>query len=152
MTLHWWWRGASRDWYIHTVYPFDRIPDFGPCNYILVRRKFDGAAEPVYIGQKGNTDRFSQHEKFGPAHRLGASEIHIHLLAQSRQQRFDIETDLRNGHATPLNEQPSAAASLGIGGPASGLTRLDGIRGGARRAQHHPLPVWGGLHPPIQGA
>jgi hypothetical protein len=33
----------------------------------------------------------------------------VHLLAVSKGERLRIETDLRNGHRTPLNEQPSLA-------------------------------------------
>ena len=122
-----WWQGISGQWYVHTVYPFEGLPDIGSCNYILVRRRFDYRAEALYIGQKGDTDRFSRHEKFEPARRLGASEVHIHLLADSRQQRFEVETDLRNGHPTPLNEQPSAATSLGFGSLGFALAGLDAI-------------------------
>jgi len=104
-----WWQGASGRWYIHTVYPIHAIPGFKACNYIFARPRFDGTREPFYIGQSGEFDeRLDRHEKLGPALWLGATEIHVHLLAQSRQERLNIETDLRHGHVTPLNEQPTS--------------------------------------------
>jgi hypothetical protein len=110
-----WWQGASGRWYVHTIYPIDAIPDFiRACNYIFARpghlTHFDGTGNrvPLYIGESGEFDqRLDRHEKLGSALRLGATEIHIHLLAQSRQERINIETDLRHAHATPSNGQPT---------------------------------------------
>ncbi len=61
------------------------------------------------------------------------SEVHVHFSAGSRAERLDIETDLRRGHRTPLNYQPTPAPSfladslgsfgtLGIANPA-----VDGV-------------------------
>jgi hypothetical protein len=101
-----WWQGASGRWYVHTIYPIGAVPDFNACNYIFARPRSDGTREPFYIGHIGEFDlRLDRHEKLGPALQVGATEIHIHLLAQSRQERVNIETDLRHAHATPLNGQ-----------------------------------------------
>ena len=105
-TRLWWWQGASGAWYIHSVYPIHLVPDFRACNYIFAGPRFDGMRQPYYIGESGDFgERIDRHEKFSPARRLGATEVHGHLLAASRQQRLDIETDVRRGHPTPLNEQ-----------------------------------------------
>jgi hypothetical protein len=53
-----------------------------------------------------------EHEKFDAALRLGANELHVHSLARSTLDLFKIETDLRNGHATLINEQPSMLRDL----------------------------------------
>ncbi len=102
-----WWQGASGHGYVHTVYPIHAIPDFiKACNYIFARPRFDGTREPLYIGESGAFDqRLNSHEKLGAALRLGATEAHIHFLAESQQERLNIETDLRHGHPTPLNQQ-----------------------------------------------
>ena len=94
---------------------FTPLPEFiRACNYIFARpgnlTHFDGTGErvPLYIGESGEFDeRLDRHEKLGQALRLGATEIHIHLLAQSRQERVNVETDLRHAHTTPLNGQPT---------------------------------------------
>ena len=130
-----WWQGASGYWYVHWIYKIDAIPEYlHRCNYVLVRRQWDGKAEPVYIGQTGDGENrltLSRHEKFHAALRLGAIEIHVHLLAQSRQHRFDIESDLRRGHATLLNKQPTPAQAMtgfGLGALSGfGMTPLESL-------------------------
>lgn len=72
--------------------------------------------QPYYIGETGDLgERIDRHEKFLPALRLGATEVHVHLFALSRQQRLDIETDLRRAHPTLLNEQGIAGLSSPLG-------------------------------------
>jgi hypothetical protein len=132
------WRGISGRWYNFSIYPINAIPSWiTECNYIFARPRFDQAntREPFYIGETGNTDRFKNHEKMAPALRLGASELHIHFLAKSRWERLDIETDLRHGHWTPLNEQSTSApknmlAALGgIFGHGEGIAGLGALSG-----------------------
>lgn len=122
-----WWQGASGHWYIHNIYSIHSIPEWlGVCNYLFARPLQNGKREPFYIGESGNFDiRISRHEKFAPALRLGATELHVHLLANTKQQRLDIETDLRNAHWTTLNAQPSRAAS-GLSGLAGLLPSMSG--------------------------
>jgi hypothetical protein len=108
----WWWQGASGQWYVHSILPFSTSTSFDNANYIFVRREFDGRRTGLYIGQ---SDKFYQrlpdHEKVEDARRLGVNELHVHLLAASEADRFHIETDLRNGHRTPLNEQGTPYAN-----------------------------------------
>jgi hypothetical protein len=73
--------------------------------------------EPFYIGESGDFNKeLRSHSKLWPAQLLGATEVHIHLLAMSVSQRLDIETDLRRRHWTPLNYQPTPAPLPAIGG------------------------------------
>jgi hypothetical protein len=117
----WWWQGASGAWYCHSIIPFSADPPFGTAaNYVFVRREFDGRRTGLYIGQADKLrDRMSRHEKLAPARSLGANELHVHLLGTTESERFRIETDLRNGHTTPLNYQgtPMVNALLGIATP-----------------------------------
>lgn len=102
----WNWQGISGYWYIHTIYPIYDIPPFSNVNYIFVKRLFDGRRIPLYIGQtKDYYNRAHTHEKLTPSIRMGANEVHIHLLAKGTHDRFRIETDLRRGHYAPLNMQ-----------------------------------------------
>ncbi|AEH77528.1 hypothetical protein SM11_chr0245 [Sinorhizobium meliloti SM11] len=113
---HFWWQGASGYWWITTIYPLSAIPDFASTVYVMVRRNDDGSRTPLYIGQTNNTARrMSEHlnDKLFLAQLLGANEIHLHLLAETERDRLNVETDLRNGHLTPLNKQgglPSIAS------------------------------------------
>lgn len=119
------WQGRSLRWYGFTIYPIYAILQWiGPCNYIFARPRFDSAQsrEALYIGEKGDTDRFERHEKLEPARRLGATELHVYFGASSRFERLDIETDLRNGHLAVLNAQPTRAAE-----PLNKLTGLLGL-------------------------
>lgn len=90
------------------MYPLFGVPDFDSAVYIFVRRNADGACDPVYVGQTSDTHRrMSEHlrDKLVYAMILGANEIHVHLLAETKADRFAVETDLRNRHLTPLNKQ-----------------------------------------------
>lgn len=148
-----WWQGASGRWYYFSIHPITAIPSWiRECNYIFARPRLDASRtrEPFYIGEKGDTDRFENHEKLPPALRRGATELHIYLLAKSHRERLDIETDIRHGHWTPLNEQPTRAmepvntlatlGGFGIGGGILGaLGRLPPTPAPA------PAPSFGGL-------
>jgi hypothetical protein len=117
----WWWQGVSGHWYIHSVTPFSIDLYFGGANYIFVRREFDGRRSALYIGQSDRIhERLPRHEKLNAARDLGVNELHVHLLARTEAERFDIETDLRNGHQPPLNKQANpyaASSSLGLASP-----------------------------------
>jgi hypothetical protein len=91
-------------------------------------------ARAILHRRSGDFDKeLANHPKLQPAKLLGATEVHTCFLARSRPERLDIETDLRRGHWTPLNYQPtpaplpaygglgSLAAAVGIGGGTPGL-------------------------------
>jgi hypothetical protein len=108
----WRWQGVSQAWYLHSIFDFAETTVITSCNYIMVRREFDGRRAALYIGQSGDlSDRLPNHEKFAEAQRLGANELHLHFLANSSAERFRIETDLRNGHNPPLNDQGNRSAN-----------------------------------------
>jgi hypothetical protein len=109
----WWWQGATGNWYIHSIFAFATSVPFDSANYIFVRREYDGRRSALYIGQSNKFfQRLPKHEKLEAARQLGVNELHVHLLAKSDPERFSIETDLRNGHNTPLNEQGTGCTGL----------------------------------------
>jgi hypothetical protein len=122
------WQGQSGKRYAFLIYPIDGVPSFvRDCNYIFARPLFGGTREPLYIGESGDfIEELKRHPKLTDALGRGATEIHIHFVAQGLSERLDIETDLRRRHWTPLNYQPTPAlpfaqglgalAALGIGG------------------------------------
>jgi len=89
------WRGASGDRYLHTVYALVDCPALPKANYILVYRDADGTRRPLEIGQTlTNTHTLNlAHLRFMGA-RLGANEVHIHLLAEGADERAGVEMDL----------------------------------------------------------
>ncbi|MBR1130762.1 GIY-YIG nuclease family protein [Bradyrhizobium iriomotense] len=102
----WNWQGRSGAWYIHTIFPLTAQTFIEGANYIMVQRLTDGTRKAIYIGQSENLrTRLPRHEKLMLAQLHGATELHIHLLATTDAERFRIETDIRNGHPAPLNEQ-----------------------------------------------
>jgi hypothetical protein len=70
------WRGASGRRYLHSVYSLIGCPALPRANYILVRR---------YQGAK-----------------CGANEVHIHLLAETAEERGKVEADLLDAHTRRL--------------------------------------------------
>ena len=84
-------------------------------NYVMVQRLADGKRKAIYVGQSENLrDRLPRHEKLFAARLLGATELHIHMLAKTDAERFRIETDIRNGHPAPLNEQPTPLSNYNL--------------------------------------
>ena len=110
----WNWQGASGKWYKHNCYPLNAVPGWIKiCNYIFVATARDGVRQPLYIGQNGKFDKpLALHDKFALAAAQGANEVHIHLLASSREERKTCEDDLRNAHPTPLNDQRYSIPSV----------------------------------------
>jgi predicted GIY-YIG superfamily endonuclease len=111
------WQGESGTWYLHTACRIGVDPlVVGPVNYIYARRNFDGTITPLYIGQTADLKaRWRDHVRDGlltSARKHGFNELHLHFLARSEMSRFDVETDLRNGHVTLLNQQKSRASKL----------------------------------------
>jgi hypothetical protein len=138
------WQGASGKCYTHSIYTFGNDLSFRGVNYIAVVRDAHGTCKPLYIGHTSDTsERFPGHEKFEAARQRGANEIHIHFEG-AKHKRLQIETDLRRGHWTPLNDQPTPAsapfgrlapsapptdglaAALGVGSPGSPYAGLLG--------------------------
>jgi hypothetical protein len=121
---------ARRFWsvvYIFNIYQITAVPDWiTDCNYVFARPRFDAmqSREPFYFGESGDFGKeLASHPKLWPAQLLGATEVHIHFLAKSTSERLDIETDLRRGHWTPLNYQPTPAPLL----PSASLSTLAGL-------------------------
>lgn len=111
------WQGQSGRWHVTTVFPLLNDYISSPSVYLFVRRDPNGSAHALYIGQTENTTRRMRehmYEKTLQAILLGANELHLHLLAESEAVRISIETDLRNGHASPLNKQHSSATPGGL--------------------------------------
>lgn len=94
------WRGMSGTRYLHSVYTLFDCPELPRANYILVRRNENGERTVLSVGQ--TTDHAASLNLAYLRHvgaRLGANEIHIHLLADGPDARDAVEVDL-----LPLSE------------------------------------------------
>jgi hypothetical protein len=89
------WRGASGARYLHSVYSLRDCPALPKATYIIVRRDNDGTRRPLKIGQTvedADTLNLARLRHLGA--KLGGNEVHIHLLAESSEERDMVEADL----------------------------------------------------------
>jgi hypothetical protein len=90
------WRGVSRDTYLHLVYTLIGCPALPKANYVLVRRHDDGTRTPLAFGQtKDDALVLNLAHLRQEGAKRGANEVHIHLLADTPQARDAVESDLR---------------------------------------------------------
>jgi hypothetical protein len=93
------WSGASGRRYVHSVYELVDCPEVPAANFLLVRREADGRRSVLAIGHATNSvGSLNLAEIRHRGARLGANEVHVHLLAPSEQQRRIVELDLRAGN------------------------------------------------------
>ena len=93
------WRGASGRRYLHSVYTLIGCPALPRANYILVRRRDDGTRSPLALGQtKDDSITLNLAHLRHRGAKLGANEVHIHLLAETLEERANVEGDLTEAH------------------------------------------------------
>lgn len=90
------WRGASGRSYVHTVYNLLTCPPLPAANYILARRAEKGRPVALGFGRVCSTAPTMNlaELRYRGAH-LGATEVHVHLLAGEDLQAVAVELDLR---------------------------------------------------------
>lgn len=93
------WRGASGHRYLHSVYSLIGCPALPRATYILVRRHKDGSRSPIAFGETRDeaVSLNLAHLRHKGA-KLGANEVHIHLLAETAADRAQVEDDLSAAH------------------------------------------------------
>lgn len=92
------WSGASGRRYVHSVYDLIECPELPAANFLLVHRDGAGRRTVLAVGHTTHTAAsLNLAEIRHRAARLGANEVHVHLLAPSLQQRRLVELDLRAG-------------------------------------------------------
>jgi hypothetical protein len=104
------WRGASGKRYVHTVQSLLTCPELPRAVYVLVRREFDGSRTPLRIGRtSSDCSTLNLAEVRHRAAKLGASEVHVHLIADSESERMLIEMDLQAGYFQAMQCEPAPA-------------------------------------------
>ncbi|WP_295557945.1 hypothetical protein [uncultured Hyphomicrobium sp.] len=92
------WSGASGQRYVHTVYDLLACPEIPAANFLLVHRDASGRRTVLAIGHlKHSSGSLNLAELRHRGARIGANEVHVHLLAPSAQERRLVELDLRAG-------------------------------------------------------
>ena len=93
------WRGASGNRYLHSVYTLIGCPALPRANYILVRRYDDGSRVALSFGQtKDEAVSLNLAHLRHEGAKIGANEVHIHLLAETAEDRAEVEADLTAAH------------------------------------------------------
>jgi hypothetical protein len=93
------WRGASGRRYLHSVYSLVGCPALPQANFILVRRRDDGSREALAFGNtKDDAMSLNLARLRHEGAKIGANEVHIHLLADTDRARAYVEADLTAAH------------------------------------------------------
>ena len=93
------WRGASGRRYLHSVYTLVGCPALPQANFILVRRHEDGTREALAFGDtKDDAISLNLAHLRHLGAKIGANEVHIHLLADTAHDRALVEADLTAAH------------------------------------------------------
>jgi hypothetical protein len=97
------WRGASGRRYLHSVYTLIGCPALPRVNYILVRRYDDDSRVALAFGQtKDDAVTLNLAHLRHEGAKIGANEVHIHLLAETADDRALVESDLTAAHTRRL--------------------------------------------------
>jgi len=98
------WGGESGQQYVHSVFSLIGCPELPPANYILARRSSDGGLTVLRIARtEHEAQSLNLAEIRHRGAKLGANEVHVHFLADTRRERQLIEADLRAAHFTGLS-------------------------------------------------
>lgn len=91
----WYWHGASGKRYIHSVYLADQCPPLPGAVFVAVRRRGD-VREAVAVGRLNKIWDVHQGIAGGlDLNRLGAEELHVHLLAREEEAADAVALDLQ---------------------------------------------------------
>ena len=109
------WIGASGDGYHHAVHTLIACPVLPEANYLMVRREADGSRKVLRIARtRHQSMSLNLAEIRHAAARLGANEIHVHLLGKTVEERARIEADLQAGLFAELSAEPALRPDSGL--------------------------------------
>lgn len=99
------WRGRSGKRYVVGVHALSApdLDEMGEAVVIAVRRDAAGIAELVDVSASGQSPRDRLHRWLACAKTGGATEMHVHRLAEDEAEREAIVEDLRIENADPAN-------------------------------------------------
>lgn len=90
------WRGSSTMRYVHTIYSLLECPEVPNTNYLLVKLHDNGHRTVLAVGLAlHDAPSLNLAEIRQRGAQLGATEVHIHMLAKSIKQAKLVEFDLR---------------------------------------------------------
>lgn len=92
--LFWYWRGASGQKYIHSVYDLDACPPLPGAVYVGVRRNGHLRVAMAVGRFEQFWDKTLGLDDFAMLESLGATEVHVHLLAKGSEAAEAVKSDL----------------------------------------------------------
>ena len=102
------WSGVSGRRYVHTIFDLIACPRVPACSYLLVRRDAEGKRTPLRIGTvSAEAWSLNLAEIRHRAARLGANEVHLHLIASDSQDRSKVAEDLQAGQFAEVSAEPA---------------------------------------------
>jgi hypothetical protein len=104
------WRGATGERYVHTVFGLLDCPELPRSIYILVRRDAHGRRSVLHVGRADHeaTSLNLAEVRFRGAS-AGANEVHVHFLVEGDRERRLVEFDLQTGLMGNQKPQPMQA-------------------------------------------
>ena len=106
------WQGLTGARYLHSAYNLQDCPELPKANYIAVKKLPNGENIPLFIGQTmADANSLNLAHIRQRAARLGANEIHIHVMTECRKERDDVERDLVKGQFQRIENRLRAQAA-----------------------------------------
>lgn len=98
------WAGASGERYVHSVFSLIGCPEIPKAVYLLVRCDSHGRRTVLKVGRvEHEAESLNLAEIRHRGAKLGANQVHLHLLADDEQERRKIELDIRAAHFSGLS-------------------------------------------------
>jgi hypothetical protein len=102
------WPGASGRVYVHSVFNLVECPRLPPCVYLLARRSEDGRTILRIDQASAEAPSLNLAEVRHRGARLGANEVHVHLIATGQADRLQIVRDLQAGQFAEIAAEPTS--------------------------------------------
>jgi hypothetical protein len=100
------WRGASGARVLATVFDLQNAPDLTACVALLVRKLADGSRVAIAVEQLEAPFQADAMSLLAYAKQAGATELHLHFMAQTPAERRKVFLDLKSAlmltEAAPL--------------------------------------------------
>lgn len=100
-----WWQGWTGRWHVASVMRLVGFACSEPGTYVLARCETDGRRTPLMVGWADDVEADlcgPRAEELADAVARGASEVHVHLLADEHWQRAAVGRDLARAWELPL--------------------------------------------------
>jgi hypothetical protein len=92
------WRGATGERYVHTVFSLLDCPELPRSIYVLIKRDANERRTVLHVGRadhEANSLNLAEMRFRGAS--VGANEVHVHFLVEGDRERRLVEFDLQSG-------------------------------------------------------